>query len=70
MLAPSGVPREIVARLNGELVKATQSKDLRERLGTMGIQPLASTPEQFGEFLKSEVVKWGKAVRESGARVE
>jgi tripartite-type tricarboxylate transporter receptor subunit TctC len=70
VLAPSGVPREIVARLSGELVKATQSKDLRERLGTMGIQPLASTPEQFGEFLKSEVVKWGKAVRESGARVE
>lgn len=70
MLAPSGVPREIVVRLNGELVKATQSKDLRERLGAMGIQPLASTPEQFGEFLKSEVVKWGKAVRESGARVE
>ena len=36
----------------------------------MGIQPLSSTPEEFGEFLKSEVARWGKVVRESGAQVE
>lgn len=54
----------------GSTARTLAATEMRERLGTMGIQPLASTPEQFGELLKSEVAKWGKAVRESGARVE
>lgn len=70
VLAPAGVPREVVARLNGELVRIMRSPEMRDRLATMGIQPLASTPEEFGEFLKSEVARWGKVVRESGAQVE
>ncbi|MET0681445.1 MAG: tripartite tricarboxylate transporter substrate binding protein [Burkholderiales bacterium] len=70
VLAPAGVPREVLARLNGDIVKVMRTPDMRERLATMGIQPLASTPEEFGEFLKSEVARWGKVVRESGAQVE
>ena len=70
VLAPAGVPREIVARLNAELTKAMQAKDMRDRLATMGIQPLTSTPGEFGDFFKAEVLKWGKVVREAGARVE
>jgi tripartite-type tricarboxylate transporter receptor subunit TctC len=70
VLAPAGVPREVVARLNGDLVRIMRAPDMRERLATMGIQPLASTPEEFGEFLKNEVARWGKVVRESGAQVE
>jgi tripartite-type tricarboxylate transporter receptor subunit TctC len=70
VLAPAGVPREVVARLNGDLVKIMRAPEMRERLAAMGIQPLASTPEEFGEFLKSEVARWGKVVRESGAQVE
>jgi tripartite-type tricarboxylate transporter receptor subunit TctC len=70
VLAPAGVPREVVARINGELVKIMRAPEMRDRLGTMGIQPLASTPEAFGEFLRSEVERWGRVVRESGAQVE
>jgi tripartite-type tricarboxylate transporter receptor subunit TctC len=70
VLAPAGVPREIVARLNGDLVRMMRAPEMRERLAPMGIQPLASTPEEFGEFLKSEVARWGKVVREAGAQVE
>lgn len=70
VLAPAGVPREIVARLNAELVKLMRAPEMRERLAPMGIHPLASTPEEFGEFLKSEVARWGKVVREAGAQVE
>ena len=70
VLVPAGVPREVVARLNGELVKLMRTPEMRDRLATMGIQPLASTPDGFGEFLKSEVARWGKVVRESGAQVE
>ena len=68
VLAPAGTPRELVARLNAELVKMTQSKEMRERLGGMGIEPLSSTPEQFGEFLRAEVARWGRIIRESGAK--
>jgi tripartite-type tricarboxylate transporter receptor subunit TctC len=70
ILAPSGVPREIIMRLNGALSRVMQSQDMRERLASMGIQPLASTPEQFGEFIKTEAAKWAKVVKESGARVD
>jgi tripartite-type tricarboxylate transporter receptor subunit TctC len=70
VLAPAGVSREVVARINGELVKIMRAPEMRDRLGTMGIQPLASTPEAFGEFLRSEVERWGRVVRESGAQVE
>ena len=70
VLAPAGVPREIVARLNGDLVRMMRAPEMRERLAPMGIQPLASTPDEFGEFLQNEVARWGKVVREAGAQVE
>jgi tripartite-type tricarboxylate transporter receptor subunit TctC len=70
VLAPAGVPREIVARLNAELTKIMQSPDMRERLAGMGIEPLTSTPAEFGEFVRAEVAKWGSVVKASGARVE
>ena len=70
VLAPTGVPREIVTQLNGEFTKMMQGADMRDRLATMGIQPLSSTPEQFAEFIKAEAAKWAKVVQESGARVD
>jgi len=47
-----------------------QTAEMRERLAGMGIQPLSSTPERFGEFLRSEVTKWAAVVKESGARAD
>ena len=70
VLAPAGVPREIVARLNAELTKIMQSPDMRERLAGMGIEPLASTPGEFGDFIKAEAAKWAKVVKAAGARAE
>jgi tripartite-type tricarboxylate transporter receptor subunit TctC len=70
VLAPAGTPREIVARLNAELTRLMQSKEMRDRLATMGIEPMASTPGEFGEFLAAEIAKWAKVVKESGAKVE
>jgi len=70
VLAPAGTPGEIVARLNAELTRLMQSKEMRDRLATMGIEPMTSTPAEFGEFLKSEIAKWAKVVKESGAKVE
>jgi len=70
VLAPAGVPREIVARLNAELTKIMQAPDMRERLAGMGIEPLTSTPGEFGDFIKAEAAKWAKVVKAAGARAE
>ena len=70
VLAPAGVPREIVVRLNAELTRMMQAGEMRERLAALGVQPLSSTPEKFGEFLKAEVLKWAAVVKASGARAD
>jgi len=70
VLVPAAVPREVVSRLNAELAKMMQAGEMRERLAAMGIQPLSSTPERFGEFFRAEVTKWAAVVKESGARAD
>ena len=70
VLAPAGIAREVLARLNAELVKMTQSREMRERLASMGIEPLSSTPEQFGEFLRADMARWAKVIRDSGAKAD
>ncbi len=70
VLAPAGVPREIVARLNAEFTKMMQAGEMRERLTALGVQPLTSTPERFAEFFRAEVAKWALVVKESGARAD
>ena len=70
VLAPAGVPREAVLRLNAEFVRMMQAPEMRERLASMGVQPLTSSPERFGDFLRSEVAKWAAIVKESGARAD
>jgi tripartite-type tricarboxylate transporter receptor subunit TctC len=68
LLAPRGTPREIVATLNAVTVKALRSPDTKERLSREGLDPVGSTPEEFGAYLQSEARKWAKAVEISGAR--
>ena len=70
VLAPAGVPREVMVRLNAEFTRMMQTGEMRERFAALGVQPLTSTPEQFGEFLKAEVAKWAVVVKESGARAD
>jgi tripartite-type tricarboxylate transporter receptor subunit TctC len=70
LLAPAGTPRVIVDRLNTEIVRMLQSPDVRERLSAEAFESPADTPDQFAAVIKSEVVKWAKVVKETGARVE
>jgi tripartite-type tricarboxylate transporter receptor subunit TctC len=70
LLAPAGTPKEIVTRLNGEVVKALQLPDVQEKLQGLGIQIAGGSPEQFGGFMRSETAKWGRIVRDSGAKVD
>jgi tripartite-type tricarboxylate transporter receptor subunit TctC len=70
ILAPAGTPREIVNRLNSEIHKALASADLKERLANAGVEPLANTPEQFADFIKSEIVRYAKVIKEAGIKIE
>ena len=58
LFAPGGTPREIVARLNGELAKILGSEEIRKRFEDMGLIAKASAPEEFGKFLQSEMARW------------
>jgi tripartite-type tricarboxylate transporter receptor subunit TctC len=70
LLAPAGTPREIVMRLNTEVSAAIREPDARARFNSIGSEPLSSTPEEFGAFIRSEMVKWAKVVKAAGIRVE
>ena len=62
LAAPARVPKEIIARLHAETVRAFAGADVREKLDAMGYQVRTTTPEQFGAFVRSEVDKWQKVV--------
>jgi tripartite-type tricarboxylate transporter receptor subunit TctC len=70
MLAPAGTPREIVARLNGEIGKLVRTDEVKKLIAPTGMEPDPDTPEQFGVYLKGDYEKWGKVVRVSGATVQ
>ena len=70
VLAPAGTPREIIGRLNGEIIKVLNSPDVKERFGKQGVEVRTSTPEQFSTFLRSEVDRWGKVIREAGIKAD
>jgi tripartite-type tricarboxylate transporter receptor subunit TctC len=69
-LAPAGTPKDVVAKLNAEFNKALQQPDLRKRLGDEGADPLGGTPEQFAQVIRDDIGRWGKIVKESGARAD
>jgi tripartite-type tricarboxylate transporter receptor subunit TctC len=70
LLTPAGTPREIVERLNVEMVKALNAVDAREALAKVGAESLPSTAAEFSEFLASETARFGKLVREAHIKVE
>jgi tripartite-type tricarboxylate transporter receptor subunit TctC len=63
VLAPVKTPREIVKRLNTETVAILKQPEMRERLSKEGADPVGSSPEEFGAYIKSEIAKWGKVIR-------
>ena len=70
VLAPAGTPREIVQRLNTEIVRILQSPDVKERFLKQGVDVQTSTPEQFDAFVRSEVVRWAKVIKDAGIRAD
>jgi tripartite-type tricarboxylate transporter receptor subunit TctC len=67
---PAGTPAEAVNRLNAELNRAFAAPDVREKLGALGMDSRQNSPSDFAAFLRDEVAKWAKAVKESGAKAD
>ncbi|HET7779152.1 MAG TPA: tripartite tricarboxylate transporter substrate binding protein, partial [Rudaea sp.] len=70
LLAPAGTPREIVNRLNGEVVRALQQPDYRKLLVGNTIEPVGGSPEQFSQYIRSELTKWSKVIKDAGVHVD
>ena len=70
MIAPAGTPKEVIARLNREIVEILKQKDVAEKLNAQGALPVGDTPEQFGAYIKAEIEKWGAVVRSSNIKAE
>ena len=70
LLVPSGTSGGIVSRLHAESVKLLKLPDVKDRLDATGFEPIGTTPEQFGAYIRSEIAKWAKVVKASGVRVD
>ncbi|KQT09612.1 Bug family tripartite tricarboxylate transporter substrate binding protein [Ramlibacter sp. Leaf400] len=70
LVAPAGTPRETVVRLNQAFVAALQSPEARTRFAGLMAEPVTSTPEEFGAFMRAELAKYEKVVKASGAKVD
>ncbi len=67
-MAPAATPRDIVARLNAELVKAVRAPELQDRLVDLGFQAIGSTPDAFGAVLRAETEKWARVIKQAGIK--
>jgi len=70
ILGQAAMPKDIVARLHGEIVKAMASPDAQKRIGALGAEIKTNAPGEFAAYIKSERAKWGQAIKDSGARVD
>jgi tripartite-type tricarboxylate transporter receptor subunit TctC len=68
--APAGTPQDLVNRINSEINRALSSPEVRERLGQLGLEWRSNTSGEFATFLRDEVHKWAKAVKDSGAKAD
>ena len=70
ILGAAGMPKDVVARLNGAIVKALAQPDTRERFDAIGALPVTSTPDEFAEYIRAELAKWAKVARAANLKVE
>jgi tripartite-type tricarboxylate transporter receptor subunit TctC len=70
VLAPARTPRPVIARLHADIVKSLQQSEVRQRLENVGFEIVGGTPDAFAAYIRSEISKWEKVVKASGAKPE
>ncbi len=70
IIAPGATPKELVARISADLATAVRNPEMRTRMAEIGLEPVGSTPEQYQQFIRSEIEKWAKVVKFSGVKLD
>ena len=66
--APAGTPPEVISKLHSELVQVLSEPEVQEKFRVLGLDIIGNTPDEFAAFLKKDIVKWAKVVKDSGAK--
>jgi tripartite-type tricarboxylate transporter receptor subunit TctC len=69
-VAPAGTPEAVIDRWRGEVARIAATRDVMQRLETLGFVPVASTPDQFSIRIRAEIAKWSKVVRDANIRAD
>lgn len=70
LMVPANTPKPVIQRLNAEVVKALQTSEVRQKLALQGAEPLGSTPEAYGTYVKKEITRWAAVVKQTGVTLE
>lgn len=70
LVAPLGTPKPVIARLSGDLSKLLASAQYRERLASVGMEPMSATPQQFAAYMRSEMARWAKVAKAGNVRLD
>ncbi len=70
LFGPAGLSKDIITKVNGDTVALLALADMKDRLAGLGAEPLPLSPEEFGRYVREEIAKWAKVVKESGAKVD
>ena len=70
IVAPARTPRDVISKLAGEITRVIRAPEMSQRLQDMGVDPMGGSPEEFGKLIHAEIVRFGKAVKESGAKAD
>jgi tripartite-type tricarboxylate transporter receptor subunit TctC len=70
LMVPAGTPPAVIQRLNSEVMKALNSAEVREKLAIQGAEPLGSTPDEYGAYIKRELARWATVVKDTGLTLE
>ena len=70
LMAPANTPRPVIQRLNAEVLKALQNPEVRQKLALQGVEALGSTPEEYGVYVRDEISRWARVVKQAGISLE
>lgn len=70
LMVPAGTPAAVIQRLNAEVIKALNSPEVRDKLALQGAEPLGSTPDEYGVYIKRELSRWASVVKDTGLTLE
>ena len=70
IIAPAKTPRAVITRFNNEVIRAADHPDSKAGFANQSFENITGTPEQFGTFIKDELVKWSRVVKEAGMRID